>query len=71
MWGGSILEVTLASNMNMEPGILRAIVLMGPTIVAGLGLGMAVFYRSEKVKYLRGFRDGMLQEVQRTATLAD
>lgn len=69
--GVSFLGGYLAmNNINMEPSILRAIIWMGPLIVAAGGFTMGL-YRHEKIKYLQGLRDGILQETQRTSTLGN
>lgn len=70
---GIFIAVTVGPAVlaSSEPGsAVRLLSLFGPAMV-GFGAWIVAFERGEKINYLRGKMDGILQEVQRTATLAN
>ena len=69
--GGMLAAYLMIHNINIEPRVFKAaVVMLAPAIVTAGGFIMSM-HRGERIQYLQGRKDGVLQEAQRTVTLAN
>ncbi|OGE14610.1 hypothetical protein A3F00_04315 [Candidatus Daviesbacteria bacterium RIFCSPHIGHO2_12_FULL_37_11] len=75
-WDFGIMAVSalgggfLVSNINVEPGIIKAVIWLGPSVVFGASFLMTNI-RTERMANIKGQMTGIERQAGRTASLQD